>query len=1167
MFMRIGLILIFTVVLQLSAADGYSQRLKEPVSMSNVPLEKVLDKIEESSDYVFLYNDKTIQKGRIVSVNSKTGNISEILDDIFKNTDITYTIVNKQIILSVNTAGVSQQEPKSPLRGTVVDAHNEPIIGANVTVVGTSYGTITDIDGRFAFSDVESPVKLKVTYIGYVSQVVSVSGKSVVHIVLKEDAQTLDEVVVVGYGVQKKVNLTGSVSTISAKDINERPVATAAAAIQGADPSINLTFNTGSLDSGYNIDIRGVISVNGGSPLILADGIEVNLNQINPNDIESISVLKDASSAAIYGAKASSGVILITTKSGVAGSKATIGYSGRYGISKNTTSTDFIRNGYDHVSIVNAFYKSHQGKDMLTFTEEEMQMLLDRKNDKSENPDRPWTTVGDDGKYYYYGNFDWYGYLFNRERPQHEHNLSINGGNEKLNYYVSGRYLNQQGMFNIYKDTYENYSFRAKMDAQLNDWLRFSTNINFNNNTYSYAGYYNEQQTLHALQSNINSVFVPRNPDGSVVQYVNQLSANSPLGAGHGGFLTADNARNTRSNKYIILTNRFDASITKDLVLTASYGYKFQNRLYKYRNMPFEYSRQEGVFQQFTSGTIYDYYQENHYNAHDHNANVYATYNNTWNKSHNFTAVLGSQYEDYHVSSLTVKQNDLLSRELSSFSLATGDSDITQSINAFRTLGFFGRLNYDYQGKYLFEATARWDGSSRFSSDDRWGFFPSASAGWRISEEPFWKESLGNFWNNSKIRLSYGSLGNQQVDYYSYIDQIYTDKIMSYTFDGSTKANYASVSSPKSANLTWETVYTYNLGLDFGFFNNRLNFTGDYFIRDTKDMLTQSLTLPDVFGAGTPLENSADLRTKGWEIALSWNDRLSLNGKPFSYSMSASIGDYKTEITRFHNPEKLISDYYEGMTLGEIWGYRVEGLFKTDEEAAAYQAKIDDTAVNGRVYNSKTDNFLRAGDVKFKDLNGDDVISAGSGTVNDPGDKRVIGNKLPRYSYSFRLGANYLGIDVSAFFQGVGKQDWYPTAYAYDFWGPYSFPSLSFIHNDFISDTWTEENPGAYFPRQRGYQSYSGGSLGVVNDRYLQDVSYLRLKNLTIGYTLPISKKIFQSARVYLTGENLFYWSALKKHSKTVDPELTNTSSTYNTGSGVGYAYSKSFSIGIDIKF
>lgn len=1135
-------------------------------SSNKVTLKSAFEKIEKESKYKIAYNSSQLNANRSVTLTKKSDDVFGMLNQLLKGTNFTYEMEGNYIVIKPQQKAKSQAHGKKiKVRGVVKDETGEPVIGATVMEKGTTTnGVVTDLDGNYTI-EIPADGMLAVSYIGCKDQDIKVNGREVINVNLADDNKVLSEVVVVGYGTQKKANLTGAVSMITADDINNRPVSNAAGALQGADPSVNLTFNSGSLDSGYSIDIRGVASINGGSPLVLADGMEVNLSQINPNDIESISVLKDASASAIYGAKASSGVILITTKSGKdSEGKASISYNGRVGWKQNTTSTDFIHTGYDHVNLVNQFYEAYQGKLMANYTDKDLQMLYDRRNDKTENPDRPWTVVGDDGKYYY-GNFDWYDYFYRKTRPEQEHNVSVTGGNDKVNYFASGRFFTQDGIFNIYKDNYQNVSFRGKLNAKLSKHLTYSVNFNYNKTAYKYAGFYNEQQTISSLQSNILSSFVPRNPDGSVVQYTNQLTSNSPLGSGHAGFLTANEARNSRENKYWIVANQLDYKVFDDLVLTASYAYNNRNYIYKRRSMPFEYSRAEGATSTFTSGTITDYYQEGHMQIDDNNLNIYGTYTHIWDKKHNFKVVAGGQYEDYRTTDLSVKKNDLLSKDLSSFTVAQGETTVGHDISAYRTLGYFARVNYDYEGKYLAEISGRWDGTSKFASKDRWGFFPSASIGWRMSSEKFWNKLLPVV-NNAKFRFSVGSLGNQQVNNYAYFDQIYTDNKMSYTFDGLNKAYYASVSSPLSSSLTWETVSTYNWGLDLGFLDSKLTLTADIYIRDTKDMLTHSITLPSVFGATTPKENCADLRTNGWELYIGWQDKFNLAGKPFHYNVSATIGDYKSKITKFNNPDKLISDYYEGMTLGEIWGYKVAGLFATDEEAAAYQAKINDKAVNGRVYSSKKDNHLMAGDVKFMDLDGDNVISEGSGTVADPGDKRIIGNSLPRYSYSFRLGADWNGIDFNAFFQGVGKRNWYPTTYAYDFWGPYSFPSLSFIHKDFTDNVWSEDNQGAYFPRPRGYASYSGGALGVVNDRYLQNAAYLRLKNLTVGYTIPISKKIINSLRVYFTAENLFYWSPLKKYCKTVDPEMIYASS-YNSGSGVGYSYSKSFSFGLDIKF
>lgn len=1154
-----------------SLCFGISTSFAQTVNkvFKNAPLRTVLTQIEQQTGCSVVYKHDDVNENQKVTLNLKDVPVVEALQQILGST-YEVKLKNKMLIITLkrkNTETSPVSDKKIEITGTILDEHGEPLIGAVVSAKGLSLGISTDINGNYHLKNVPENAILKVSSLGYISQEYAATDNRLKKIVLKENKQQLNEVVVVGYGSQKKANLTGAVASIGADEINKRPVASAAGALQGADPSVNLTLNSGSLDADYKIDIRGVASINGGSPLILADGMEVSLNQINPNDIESISVLKDASAASIYGAKASSGVILITTKKGQNNNgKATITYNGRIGWRQNTTTTDFISNGYDYVSLINRFYSAYNNKPWFTYDDEEMQYLLDRKNDHTEQVDRPWVMTNDNGQYLYYANFDWYNYLFRTTRPEQEQNISVAGGNSQIKYFASGRFLTQDGIFKIYPDRYYNYSFRVNLQSQLSKKLSLTTNVNLNINRYQYAGYEDEQQTMYFLNYNVYPNVVPTNPDGSIVQYINQTTGNSPLGGGHAGFLTANMARNSRQKRDFIVSNQLDYQVFNDLVLTASYAYKVRNDLNKHRNMPFSYSRQQGITTTFTSGTIYDYYKENHSEFNDHNLNLYATYSHSLRNSHHIKALIGTQYEDYRKETLSVKRNDLLSQALSSLSVATGESVIRQEIGAFRTLGFFSRLNYDFMGKYLVELSGRWDGTSRFAAQSRWGFFPSASLGWRVSEEHFF-QPLQSFWNNAKLRLSIGSLGNQQVNYYSYFNQISTDNLMSYTFDGQNRSFYAKVSDPISDNLTWETVKTYNLGVDMSFFKNRLTLTADFFVRKTENMLTRSLTLPSVYGAPTPKANSADLRTTGYEIYLSWNDRLKLNGKDLTYSIAATLGDYQSVITKFNNPQKLISDYYVGMKIGEIWGYHVEGLFRSDEEAAAYQANINDRSVNGRIYNSKVDNYLRAGDLRFADLDGDKLISEGSGTVSHPGDKKIIGNSLPRYSYSLRLGATYEGFDLSVFFQGIGKQNWYPTYYSYNFWGPYTLPMVSFIEKNFANNVWQADQPNAYFPRPRGYQAGSGGALNTVNDRYLQNAAYLRLKNLSLGYTFVLKNNIAQSIRIYFTGENLFYWSPLKKYTRGIDPELVNSTATYQPGSGLGYGFSKSFSFGIDVKF
>ena len=418
------------------------------LSMKNVTVQEAITALNQSENYSIILNADEVDLGKRISVSAKDATIGEVLNQVFAGQNVSYVIEGNRISVTRK-----QPEPKvtpaaqtkKTIKGTVTDSAGEPLVGASLMVAGTSQGFLTDLDGNYEMTGVNFPATIIVSFIGYTDTEIKMTGneKSPYNIVLDDSQNILDDVVVIGYGTQKRANLSGAVGIVSGKELNARPVVSAANALQGADPSVNITFGTGSPESGYNINIRGSLSLNSGSPLILADGVEVSLSQINPNDIESVSVLKDASTCAIYGAKASAGVVLITTKAGKRGDNARVSYNGRFGWQTNTTSTDFIDNGYKHVTIVNEFMNnsSDSTKDIFRYTEENggLQKLYERRNDVTEHPDRPWVEVGDDGKYYYYGNFDWYGYFYNRVRPQQEHNVSVSGGSDKISYYASGR--------------------------------------------------------------------------------------------------------------------------------------------------------------------------------------------------------------------------------------------------------------------------------------------------------------------------------------------------------------------------------------------------------------------------------------------------------------------------------------------------------------------------------------------------------------------------------------------------------------------------------------------------------------------------------------------------------------------------------------------------------
>jgi len=1163
------------------------------LNMQNVRLDAVFAKITEQTGLKVSYSSPTVDPAKIVSIRVKDESTSATLDQLLDGMGLKYEITSNEIILTAASAAAPASGKLTKMNGVVVDATGEPVIGASVVVVGTTMGTVTDFDGLFELEAAKGS-KLQFSYIGFKNQ--QLTGATNMKVTLSEDNELLDEVVVVGYGTQKRVNLTGAVSTIDEKTINARPVPSPVQALQGADPSLNIVQASGDPTAGYEMNIRGASSLtSGASPLVLIDGVEGSLTRLNANDIESISILKDAAAAAVYGARASAGVVLITTKNGTEG-KINVTYDGRVGWSQNTTSDSYINTGFWNAYINDLFMRAYQGTGYTNYTGFEDALtdnktgdyaeLWARVNDKTEDPSRPWVVVDPTTKeYHYYSNFDWYNYLYKKTRIQHEHNLAVKGGNDKVNFYVSGRYYHQDGVMKVADDLYDNLSLRTKVNAKINTWLSFSNNTSFYYSKRDYPGVTNmatmfKKTYVHGLAS------VPAtNPNGTPV-YINTASSSDyTLMDGHSAILAYNKHKNINTEHEVRTTNRFDITPIKQLKISAEYTYAFRYREYQNRYVNVPYEQYEGQTQWLTTGNCEDWYQEQHYRTHDHNLNVYATYEDTYKDAHHLTIMVGGQFESFHADNMKMRKQDLATQDLNAFDLASGEVTVSSgSISEWSTLGFFGRVNYDYKGRYLFEFSARGDGSSRFAKANRWGFFPSGSVGWRMSEENWWKP-VERVWSNNKIRFSAGALGNQSIDdYYTYIETMNLNQSLSYAFDPNTYAYYSYPDDPKAKDLTWETTVTYDLGWDIGLFRNRLNLSLDGYIRDTKNMLVTGMALPNVYGASVPKSNSSDMRTMGWELSIGWNDRVQLCGKPFEYNVSFGIGDYTTKVTRYNNPTKIIdtnvndgeNTYYEGQTLGEIWGYHVDGLFASDEEAAAYQASVNTLGtVGSRVLEGYEVNPVtgekgwRAGDMKYVDVNGDGVIDMGASTLDDHGDLQVIGNSLPRFNYNIKFGMNWYGVDLSLFFQGIGHQDWYPNRNSLAFWGPYARPYCTFIPTDFMDKVWSETNTDAYFPRARGYIALQeNGPLGAINDRYLQNVAYFRLKNLTLGYTFPIPKnKVLESMRIYFSGENLFYFSPLKKHTKYIDPEQATSTKTADANSGVAYNFSRTFSVGLNIVF
>lgn len=1162
-----------TFVLVVLAFNVIISQASITVSFSSIPLRKAMVEIERVSDLKFFYKSNLEGLDVLVSLSVNQANEKDVLDKLFKKTDLSYSMEAGGVIVvypkarPLSSTEISeltsfQKSATFRISGTVYDENQDPVIGANVRIRGSKIGVVTEFDGSYVLESVEKGDVIEVSYVGYTPVVLTVAKAGEYDFSLEESKTSLSEVVVVGYGTQKKVNLTGAVSVVRSEDINGRPTGTAASALQGADPSLNLTFGSGGPNAGYSLDIRGTASINGGSPLVLVDGVEMSLSRINANDIESVSILKDASAAAIYGAKASSGVVLITTKNGK-NEKTKVSFDVKAGWRSPTATTDFITDGFWSVYINDMFMYEHGGFNFTTYDEYDYAELWMRMGQGTETTERPWAVVQPDKSYKYYANFDWYNHYFKKIRPMQDYNVSVTGGNDKVRYYVSGRMYSEDGMIRQNNDEMRSYSLRAKLDVKITDWLKYGVNVSYYDSQYHYPGgndiqYLFKGTALHSL------AYIPStNPDGTSV-YANKYNYNGSILVGNGlnAVLNQGKHFNNEKNHELMVKNDFEIRLTKDWTINADYSYLFRNYEFESRRVEVPYSDIQGEISYIDPATATiarDQYSQRHSRITKQGYNIFTTYAPTFG-SHHLKLMLGLNGEIHRQRSLKATRLDLLSDELSSFNLASGDvSELVEDIFNARTRGYFGRFNYDYDGKYLIELSGRFDGSSRFHKDHRWGFFPSGSLGWRLSEENFF-EPIRDWWSNAKLRASFGSLGNQQVGYYDYIQTIDTSlKNTGITLNGKTQMSYATESAPVAGDLTWETVVTYDLGVDLSFFRNRLNFMGDVYIRDTKNMLTNGVSLPGVYGASVPKSKSADMRTKGWEIALNWTDDVDFVGRNLKYSFGVGVGDYRSKITKFDNPTKLLTDYYEGMELGEIWGYHIEGLFQSDEEAAAY--KVDQSLVNGDILVAGPSKGLHGGDMIYSDLDKNGKISIGENTLNNPGDRRVIGNSLPRYNYHFRAGGEWNGFDLSVFFQGVGKRDWYPNYEATTFWGPYSRPYQSFIEKDFLKNVWTEDNKDAYFPRWRGYEALgSQNQLGSNNDRYLQNISYLRLKNLTIGYTLPVFKKYIQELRVYFSGENLCYWSPFKKYCKSIDPETAASIKT-----GVNYGFAKTFTFGVNI--
>jgi len=1122
-----------------------------------------------------------------------------------------------------------QQNDDVVVTGKVIDNTGEPMIGVSVQVSGANIGAVTDVNGLYSITVKDKNQVLRFTYLGY-KPVTATANKDVVNITMLEDTQALNEVVVVGYGTQQKNSLTGAVSTVDVqKTLEGRAIPDAGRGLQGTTPGLSIILPSGEVGDDPTIRIRGQFASFQGTstPLILLDNVEIpSLALVNPDDIESISVLKDAASASIYGAKGASGVILITTKKGSKSDAHHISYSGnvswqnmakRYemgGVEAMEYAWIAAKNDNPGAVRIGAFYMVDDNVIKLA---KEWQQNYGGKigvNDPTVYG-RDWFSDGT----YKYGlrTYDPYDYLIREWAPTQNHNVSISGRTGKTSYNVGLNYLDQNGMNKAAeKDQFTRYSGTIRLSTELNKHITINAGSIFSSRTKYYP---------YTTATAIDPWYYlyrwgPQYPMGNDERGL-------PIRSPYSEFQQAHTA--TRGWNYTSFNIGTVLTFTKDW--TFNFDYTHANTVNR-RNLPGVrftagdswssplprndtngnpiYVNTQGEVVPAGTDGAYRAYDLNYYtytaqtatingmtaytaNGNQNTINAYSTYNLNLNKDNVFKFMVGLNRVTYDISDQYSEKRELIDNDNPQFAFTVGqDFGFPTSATAIllsqtnggyyweSQLGYFGRINYSYKGRYLLEGNIRYDGTSKFPVGLKWRWFPSFSAGWVASEEVF-AENLKPVLSFLKFRGSWGVIGDQTVPGSLYIATMGSGQL-SWLDPTGTNARYVSVPSAISSDITWQDFQTTDFGIDMRLFNSKIGVTFDWYRRDTKNMLVPNETTTATYGIGAPIGNYGNLRTNGWEISMDFNHRFS-NG--IGINGMLTLSNAITKIVSY-GKGRVVTNWYNGKTYGEIWGFRTDRLYQLSDFDLDANGNLQWTNVNGQqAYKLKGENpvyqvdlqsgnfYFQPGDVKFKDLNGDGKISLGDNTVENPGDREVIGNTTPRYEYGFRLGADYKGFDFSVFFQGVGKRE---------LWGSSSLTLAGFnpadgsIAKALCTDYWTVDNPNAFYPRPWNQANSTDLYDMRMQDRYLLNMAYLRLKNITFGYTVPVHlayKCWIQKARIYVAAENFYTWDHL--HGLPVDPEiipgvsmLSNSGDNYQSGrAGLGSPTFKNVSVGIQLTF
>lgn len=1008
--------------------------------------------------------------------------------------------------------------------GKVNDEKGVGIPGASIKVKGKNIATVTDVSGNFTIKNLTESDILVITYTGYEIQEISATTKNI-NVQLVPLVSNLNEVIVVGYGTKLKGKVTGAISQVSGAELSNAPVAKLGQALQGVIPNLNITNASGNPNSNPSFNVRGITSLSGGDALVLVDGMPSSLNLINPVDVESVTVLKDAASAAIYGARGAFGVILVTTKKGGKDQKAKITYSGGLRFNRPTFLPDVLNTSESMVAANKAQMNS---TGTVRYSEEQIKWVNDYVADPVNNPSYHMLP---NGKIFWNASPNIIQNMVRNWAPGQDHSLNLTGGTAKTSYYLSAGYLKQEGIFKTGTDVLKRYSFTANVNTDITNWFKFGAKVNL------IANQFNEP---HAYPNKGSDWWEQMTRGEPQILFPIKTPANSPVGEGiatenFANFLESGSRKIANALDGIYSVNA-EVRILPELKVSGNFSYSNLRNNIKENQIAFPYIRDTWIPQ--ISGTSPSFIQRNFNNTDFFASNIFANYSKTFAQKHTLNGLIGYNSELTTLYGDMARKQDLVSDMIPVLNLATGIATVSDYETSFATQGVFSRISYDYMDKYLVEFNGRYDGTSKFPSGKRFGFFPSVSIGWRLTKESFMK-SYSTVLKDLKFRASYGSLGNQNIaNNFPYIGMLTATGQVPFIMNGALPFG---LNSPGlvSRDLTWEKVATLDFGADANLFG-KLDLGFDWYKRITSGMLVAGERLPAVLGTAVPQRNGAELKTKGFEFSAKWTDHI--NGK-LKYSLGVVLSNFSSEITKFdNNPNMLISNYYVGQKIGEIWGYETLGIFQNSTDVAK-AANQDQLGNSGK---------WSAGDVQYADLNGDGVINPGANTVSNPGDRKIIGNDLPKYQYGITGNISWKGFDFNFFIQGVGKRNTVPTG-AY-FWGGIE-NAAAVGTREVYANSWSVQSPDAYYPIYK-----AGSTFNILpQTRYLQNSAYLRLKNVTLGYTVPektIQKLKLYDARIFLSAQNVWEYSQLKGN---FDPEASSSSA------GIFYPLQRVLSFGLQL--